>query len=100
LIKTKVCPDFVFFPNAFTPNGDGRNDIYKPFIGGRVTYYDFSIYNRYGQIVFKTNNPAKGWDGSFNRSNKPILGSFVWVCKYQFANQPLVEKKGMCTLIR
>lgn len=100
LIKTKVCPDFVFFPNAFTPNGDGRNDIYKPFIGGRITFYDFSIYNRYGQIVFKTNNPAKGWDGSFNKSTKPLSGSFVWVCKYQFASQPLVQKKGMCILIR
>ena len=100
LIKTKVCPDFVFFPNAFTPNGDGRNDIYKPFIGGRITYYDFSIYNRYGQIVFKTNNPAKGWDGNFNKGSKPLAGSFVWICKYQFANLPLVQKKGMCTLIR
>lgn len=58
-------------------------------------YYDLTIYNRYGQVVFKTNNTAKVWDGGFNNSIKPLTGSFVWVCKYKFANQAVVQKKFM-----
>ncbi len=100
LIKTKICPDYIFFPNAFTPNGDGINDTYKPLIGGRVIRYEFAIYNRYGQIVFKTGNTKTAWNGNFNGSSKPTAGSFVWVCKYQFFNQPLIQKKGMFTLLR
>jgi gliding motility-associated-like protein len=100
LIKTKVCPDYVFFPNAFTPNGDGLNDIYKPFIGGRIVSYDLMIFNRYGQTVFKTNNPATGWNGITNTGSKPLPGSYVWVCRYRFADAAAIQKRGMLTVIR
>jgi gliding motility-associated-like protein len=100
LIKTKICPDYIFFPNAFTPNGDGINDTYKPFSSGRIILYEFTIYNRYGQIVFKSNMPDKAWDGTLKNSDKPLTGSFVWFCRYQFFNQPAVQKKGICILIR
>lgn len=100
MIKVKQCPDYIFFPNAFTPNGDGLNDMYKPFIGGRIIAYNLTIFNRYGQVVFKSNNPVKGWNGIIGSSSKPIPGSYVWVCNYKFYNSEIVEKKGMLTLIR
>ncbi len=100
LIKVNQCPDYIFFPNAFTPNGDGINDTYKPYNGGRFVYYDFTIYNRYGQPVFKSNSPQNAWNGNVKGGNKPITGSYVWVCNYQFAGQQKVQKKGAVTLIR
>jgi len=43
-----------FIPSAFTPNKDGKNDFYKPLLLGIVSHYEFSIYNRWGELVFKT----------------------------------------------
>jgi len=100
LINAKDCPIYIYFPTAFTPNKDGLNDKYKPLISGRILLYEFAVYNRYGQLVFKSKIPDEGWDGIFNNSGNPLPGSYVWVCKYQFFNQPAYQKKGMFTLIR
>jgi gliding motility-associated-like protein len=59
----------VFIPNAFTPNADNLNDVYKPslfYVTGTETEYSFQIINRWGEVVFKTNNVNEGWDGKFN----------------------------------
>ena len=90
----------MYFPNAFTPNNDGLNDTYKPGLNGQLALYEFAIYNRYGQLVFKTNQPGKGWDGKFKNSPKPLGGSYVWSCKYQFVGTSLRQEQGMFMLIR
>jgi gliding motility-associated-like protein len=56
----------IFIPNAFTPNGDGLNDLFQ--ISGALYVKDFSlqVYNRWGQIQYATSNAFKGWDGTFN----------------------------------
>ena len=100
LINVKNCPIYIYFPTAFTPNNDGLNDKYKPLISGRIIQYEFAIYNRYGQLVFKSNEPNEGWDGILKNGGNPLPGSYVWICKYQFINQPVYQKKGMLTLIR
>jgi gliding motility-associated-like protein len=53
-------------PTAFTPNGDGLNDIIKPTFIGPAANYDFRIYNRWGQLMFRSKTPGTGWDGRFN----------------------------------
>lgn len=58
----ETCPDFVFVPNAFTPNGDGLNDVFLPQTRNLVSY-EMSIVNRWGEIIFKTKNTLQGWDG-------------------------------------
>jgi len=55
----------VFIPNAFTPNGDHINDTFLPVTRG-VMLYDLMIFDRYGHLVFKTDNPLQGWDGLYN----------------------------------
>jgi gliding motility-associated-like protein len=100
LVNVKPCSTYIYFPTAFTPNKDGINDIYKPSISGHILVYDFAIYNRYGQLVFKSTVASQGWNGAFKNSEKPLPGSYVWTCRYQFLNQPLVEKRGMLTLLR
>jgi gliding motility-associated-like protein len=61
-LVSETCPDFMFIPNAFTPNGDGLNDVFLPRTRNLVSY-NMSIVNRWGEILFITQNPQQGWDG-------------------------------------
>ena len=87
-------------PNTFTPNRDDHNEIFKPF-----TYfvsengYLFSIYSKQGEKVFETNNPQKGWDGSFKNSQVQN-DNYVYYLKYVNGDGVLTEKTGVITLVR
>lgn len=65
------CPDFQL-PNVFTPNGDGKNDLLKPLINRNVKEVELVIYNRWGKIVFQTNDPEINWDGKDYKSNEDL----------------------------
>lgn len=99
IVATKVCPQKFFIANAFSPNGDGHNDTFKPVITGVLKQYEFLVYNRWGQQIFRTANRNEGWngfiDGRYQNNN-----IYIWVCKYQFINQPQQIKKGTVNLIR
>jgi gliding motility-associated-like protein len=58
-----------------------------------------TIYNRYGQKVFETTDPLKGWNGFYNGKLQDT-GSFAWNCSYQFAGEKLKAQKGFVVLIR
>ena len=98
-VLLKECMDGFFAPNAFTPNNDGKNDIFKPMLFGIVKSYDFTVYNRFGQTVFKNNDVTRGWDGTFE-GLKLDSDVYVWVCSYQFEGQTTEVKKGAVSLIR
>lgn len=98
-ITVEPCPETIFFPNSFTPNNDGKNDFFKPSVSRPLGYYHFGIYNRYGQKVFETSNPQKGWDGTINGARQNT-GSFIWQCSYAFANKAIVKQKGYVLLLR
>lgn len=82
-VNVKRCSIDVFFPNSFTPNNDGHNDIFKILTFRPLKFYHFAIYNRYGQTVFETTNPAIGWDGTFKGKPQPI-GGYTYRCSYYF----------------
>jgi gliding motility-associated-like protein len=66
-----IYPEFeIYIPNAFSPNGDRLNEIFKPVAAG-VTEYEITIYNRWGQQVFKSTRPEIGWDGTINGAQAP-----------------------------
>lgn len=68
-IKITVSESKLEFPNAFSPNGDGINDVYKAKEGFRsIVEFKATIYSRWGQKIFEWTNPAEGWDGTFNGS--------------------------------
>jgi gliding motility-associated-like protein len=98
-VVEKQCIEGFFIPNAFSPNNDGKNDIFKPCLFGNVLCYTFIIYNRWGQKVFETNDIKKGWDGKQNQSDKES-NSFIWICNYQLAGQEKKIEKGTVVLIR
>ncbi len=96
----KVNPtDGIFVPSAFTPNNDGKNDIFKPVMGFQFTLLDFSIYNRWGQRIFSTSQKGIGWNGKY-RGGLQGSGVYVWMLKAVGGNNLLIEKKGTIALIR
>lgn len=85
-------------PSAFSPNGDGQNDVLRV-LGQGITRLDFKVYNRYGQMVFQTNEQSIGWDGTQNgRALNP--GTFVWVLDVRYAEGPQERLTGDVTLVR
>ncbi|MEO7445001.1 MAG: gliding motility-associated C-terminal domain-containing protein [Ferruginibacter sp.] len=89
----------IYFPSAFTPNGDGRNDGFGP-LGNlsAITKYKCLIYNRYGQLVFSSSNPLEKWKGKF-QDMAQNTSSFTWFATYLYNGQPGLQK-GMVTLLR
>lgn len=90
--------DMVDVPNGFSPNGDGNNDLLFVKGKGIKTMY-FTVYNRYGQKVFETDNQNIGWDGTFlGAPENP--GVFVWYLEYTLIDNTTNFKKGNVTLIK
>ncbi|MEO7120053.1 MAG: gliding motility-associated C-terminal domain-containing protein, partial [Ginsengibacter sp.] len=85
-------------PNSFTPNGDGVNDCFGIKYWGIVTELDFSIYNRFGERVFHTNNPATCWDGTY-KGRLQDVNVFVYLIKAKTACGS-IEKKGTIALLK
>jgi len=89
----------VFIPTAFTPNGDGRNDMFRPTVAGMKQFYYLRIYNRWGQLLYNTGTPEKGWDGTYN-GNKQAAGTYVYVIEAKDYTDKSFLKKGTFVLIR
>ena len=68
----------VFFPNAFTPNNDGLNDIFKPLFSFLPRSYYFSIADKWGRVLFETDNHGIGWDGTIKNNEKAMEGVYVY----------------------
>jgi gliding motility-associated-like protein len=98
-VSTKSCMNAVYIPTAFTPNNDGKNDIFKPMIDGKLLQYNLKIYDRWGQLIMQTMDPGKGWNGTY-KGEKYNSGVFVWTCTYQLAGEDAKTEKGTVTLIR
>lgn len=94
----KTGPD-IFVPNAFTPNGDGRNDLLRPIMAGIQSLEFFRVYNRWGELVFSTNQAGGGWDGNINGRPQPV-GTYVYSAQAIDYLGHKITKKGTATLIR
>jgi gliding motility-associated-like protein len=98
-IFQKKCLEGVFVPNAFTPNKDGKNDGFKPLVFLSVEYFEFWVFNRWGEIVFQTVTIGKGWDGTFKGKEMPS-GNFIWKCAYRERGKTTEVLKGNVILLR
>ncbi len=88
----------VLFPTAFTPNGDGLNDKFRPIFNGYHNFHQFRIVNRWGQTVFESANSNPEWDGSFNGVPQD-MGVYYYFIKFDCGGNT-IEQKGDCTLVR
>lgn len=89
----------LFIPSAFTPNNDGRNDLLRPLSVGYRDFKFFRVFNRYGELVFETNEIGKGWDGTYN-GKRADVGTYFWVLDAVDKDGIPIQKKGDATLIR
>jgi gliding motility-associated-like protein len=99
VILSKDCMSGLYVPTAFTPNGDGKNDVFRPLLFGNVSQYRLTVYNRWGEVVYQTTEPQKGWDGKV-AGIQQAPNVFIWTCTYQLEGEAVQNRKGSVTLIR
>ena len=89
----------IYVPTAFTPNGDGHNDVVRPVLVGITQFDFFNVYNRWGQLVFSTTRRNAGWDGMYNGSAQEA-GAYVYITQGKDFAGKTVYRKGTVVLIR
>jgi gliding motility-associated-like protein len=111
VINTFDCPDtskatirinpetLIFVPNAFTPDGDGKNEIFFATAVG-IKEFSFKIFNRWGEVLFETTDPSTGWDGMHPNGKEAIQGVYTWTVFAKGQNDKLIEKRGYLSLLR
>ena len=97
------CSSEVWFPTAFSPNNDGSNDLFKPVSLRTINYYKIRVFNRWGQLIFESDDVKKGWNGTANGKPCPS-GNYPFIAEYSTGINPSVVKRtvkqGMLTIIR
>ena len=92
-------PYALYSPNAFSPDGDGINDFFKVSGQGMIDFV-IQIYNRWGQMVYKSTDLSQGWDGTFKGKNLPT-GSYVYKIKTsKYGVEQKLVKSGSIALVR
>lgn len=96
------CACKIYVPNAFSPNEDGVNDIFQPYIGCPVSEYDFRVFNRWGHLVYESQNQEDGWNGEFK--GQPAEASvYVYIVKVTYDDEGELKdeiKTGDVALVR
>jgi gliding motility-associated-like protein len=91
--------DSMYIPNAFTPNNDGHNDVFRVLPFDNYTLNRLTIYNRWGRVVFNTANPGEGWDGCFNQQPQPP-GTYIYYLEMTAKSGHKLQRRGTLVLIR
>ncbi|QHS60427.1 gliding motility-associated C-terminal domain-containing protein [Chitinophaga agri] len=95
------CGCDIFIPTAFSPNGDGLHDIFKPVIHCVTASYEFRIYNRWGQLIYLSRRPGEGWNGILHDGRPAETGAYTWVLEYKSYEYPApMLQKGFVTLVK
>jgi len=97
IAETNCIP--VGIPNAFTPNGDGKNDLFRPVLNREISEYLLQVFNRGGQLLFLSREPGEGWDGRF-RNQVLDPGTFVYILRFRDLAGKRHNYKGNISLLR
>ena len=98
IINPGICK--VYMPNAFTPNGDGKNDLFKVLGTEKLVSMHLMIFNRWGEMIFETRDKEKGWDGKLNGKLAPV-GNYIYMLQFKDVYTPDQQNlKGNLVLIR
>ena len=89
----------IHVPSAFTPNNDRLNDTFRPVVGIQFRLVKFSVYNRWGELVFSSTEKNKGWDGNL-KDKQQASGLYLWSIEAVNKQGKAVNKKGTVLLIR
>jgi len=99
VLVTLMCTPKLVVPSAFTPNGDGKNDFFVPRYINTPVKYEVHVYNRWGEMVFESNNITVGWDGNFKGKAQPP-GTYLYYIQYTFTGQKQQGLRGAVELLR
>jgi gliding motility-associated-like protein len=94
----KVPPSF-YVPTAFSPNGDGRNEVLRPIALGMKSVKYFRVFSRAGLLLFSTTEKNKGWDGTY-KGNPQDPGTYVWAAEGVTYQGAAIVRKGTAVLVR
>ncbi len=94
-----IPPETVWAPTAFTPNNDQVNDVFYIKAGGIITKYVLKIFDRWGEMVFTSNDQNDGWDGTY-QSKELNVGVYLYYYKVEFVDGVVIEKSGDVTLLK
>ena len=98
-IKAEDCALYLQIPNVFTPNADGLNDFYIAYLNRIPKSYNLSIYNRWGELVYHTDDYTNGWDGTFH--NAPAMeGMYKYILNVRGYRHDEIYRSGTVMLIR
>lgn len=89
----------IMIPTAFTPNNDGHNDVFKMVNVTDETLLEMRVFNRWGTVVFSTNDISKGWDGKYKNQDQP-MAVYGYAIKIRYSDGAEEVYKGTVTLIR
>ncbi len=89
----------ISFPNAFSPDNNGLNDVFKPLVTQQTATFHLVIYNRLGQKIFETKNERSGWNGTFKGKLQPA-GTYVFQSSFKTIGGRVFNKTGSFVLIR
>ncbi len=89
----------IYVPKVFTPNNDGTNDVLKPILVGIQTFRYFSVYNRWGNLIYTTQDANQGWDGTFKGVAQPVE-TYLWMAEGVDVTGKKIVAKGMTSLVR
>jgi gliding motility-associated-like protein len=91
--------NLIFIPNSFTPDEDNLNDVFTP-KGTGISEFSMLIYNRWGELIFETNDIDIGWDGTDYKRQVVPNGVYLYKIDYRFFTGERETKTGSVTLIR
>lgn len=98
-VLLKDCDCQVFLPTAFSPNGDGRNDYFRPIYRCQLSDFKLSVYDRWGSRVFYSSDPQVAWTGR-QKGTSLNMGTYIWILEYRNSNtQQLFKKNGTVTVV-
>ncbi|PLX18513.1 MAG: hypothetical protein C0597_06125 [Marinilabiliales bacterium] len=89
----------VFIPEAFTPNGDGLNEEFRPIFSFVPSSYELKVYNRWGNILFETTDYSKPWNGKEANGNSAPTGAYIYYVKLKTPNDQIFEQRGTVMVI-
>ncbi|HMC83904.1 MAG TPA: T9SS type B sorting domain-containing protein, partial [Chitinophagaceae bacterium] len=99
-MQVENCACKISIPNSFTPNSDGRNDLFRPAFQCFFSGYELKIFNRWGQLIYISSSSAAGWDGTFNGQPQPT-GGYVYQITYKDElTKKSIRKSGTLLLVR
>ena len=98
-VKVFFLPPDIYVPSAFTPGGDTKNDLFRPIALGIKSLESFSVYNRWGVLLYRTSEINEGWDGRY-KGIAQAPGTYVWQANATDYKNKKIFKKGTVILIR